>query len=288
MKIQVRPNHNIWQTLFYKTIGGVLVLCLFAACKSTAGTSGSDARIMKTEEAFFASVLDHTFRFETFSARLKLEFKSPEKEMSSRAQLKMICDDRIQLSLQPLLGIEMFRIELTTDSVKILDRMNKCFMTESYDNIKLKSTIDFNFNNLQALFANNLFMPGESDLSAGQFRRFRMTKDMHSVSLKIKDKTGMLYTFTADEDEKLQSTSIHDKSEKHALRWDYSDFRAIDNQRFPFRMEAELTSDDKKQGIVTLTFSLPEINSPLNTDFNIPAGYKQAPFSQIIKLLEKQ
>jgi hypothetical protein len=261
---------------------------LFAACKSTAGTTGSGAGIMKTEEAFFASVLDHTFRFETFSARLKLEFKSPEKEMSSRAQLKMIRDDRIQLSLQPLLGIEMFRIELTTDSVKILDRMNKRFMTESYDNIELKSTVGFNFNNLQALFANNLFMPGESDLSAGQFRRFRMAKEMHSVSLRVKDKTGMLYTFTAGEDEKLQSTSIHDKSEKHALRWDYSDFRAIDNQQFPFRMEAELISGDKKQGIVTLTFSPPEIDSPLNTDFNIPAGYKQVPFSQIIKLLEKQ
>jgi hypothetical protein len=289
MKRQGKTNRNgIWQTLFYKTICGVLVLCLFAACKSTAGTTSSGAGITKTEETFFASVLDHTFRFETLSARLKFEFKSSEKELSSRAQLKMIYNDRIQLSLQPLLGIEMFRIELTTDSVKILDRMNKCFMTESYENIKGKSTVDFNFNNLQALFTNNLFIPGESNLSAKQFRRFRITEDNHSVNLKIKDETGLLYTFTAGEDERLHATSIHDKSDKYTLTWDYSDFQAVDRQRFPFKMEAALTSGDKKQGIVTLTFSPPEINSPLKTDFNIPAGYKQVTFSQILKLLDKQ
>ncbi|MDR1523870.1 MAG: DUF4292 domain-containing protein [Tannerella sp.] len=290
MKNQVIPNRNIRQTLFHKTVCGALVLCLLAACKSAADKTSSGAGIMKTEEIFFASILDHTFRFETLSARLKLEFKSPEKEMSSRAQLKMIYNDRIQLSLQPLLGIEMFRIELTADSVKILDRMNKRFMMESYENIKGKSTVDFNFNNLQALFANNLFIPGEGNLSlvAGQFRRFRMTKDKHSVNLKIKDETGMLYTFTTGEDEILRSISIHDKSEKYTLTWDYSDFQTVDKQRFPFKMEAELTTNDKKQGAVTFTFSPPEINSPLRTDFNIPAGYKQVTFSQIMKLIDKQ
>jgi hypothetical protein len=267
---------------------GVLLLCLFAACKSTTGATGSGAEIMKSEEAFFTSVLNHTFRFRTLSARLKLELKIPGKEISSRAQLKMICDDRIQLSIQPFLGLEMFRIELTNDSVIILDRMNKCYMAESYGKMKGKSAIDFNFNNLQSLFANNIFIPGENGVSPGQLRRFRMTKDKYSVSLKIKDEAGMLYTFSAGEDEMLRSTSVRDKSENHTLTWDYSDFQPVDKQQFPFRMEATLTAGDEKQGVITLTFSPPEINSPLKTDFNIPSEYKRITFAQIIKSIEKQ
>ncbi|MDR2774198.1 MAG: DUF4292 domain-containing protein [Tannerella sp.] len=286
----MKPKSDIWQTVFYKTLcGGILIsCCLLTACKSTTGVVGSGAEIMKSEEIFFASLLDRSFRFHTLSARLKLELNSPGKEISVRAQLKMICDDRLQLSIQPLLGIEAFRIEVTNDSVKILDRMNKCFITESYEKIKGKSAFDFNFHNLQSLFANNIFIPGESGISPGRLRRFRMSKNKDSAILKIKDESGMMYIFTADGDEKLLSTSILDRSGNNSLIWDYDDFQNVGKQRFPFRMEARLTADDRTQSLVTLTFSTPEINSPLNTDFSIPSGYKQVPFSQIIKLLDKQ
>jgi hypothetical protein len=264
------------------------MLCLFTACKSTTDAVSSGAGIMKSEEAFFASMLDRTFRFHTLSARLKLEFKSPGKEMSSRAQLKMIYGDRLQLSIQPLLGIEMFRVELTNDSVKILDRMNKCYMTEGYEKIKRESAFDFNFHNLQSLFANNLFIPGENGVSSGQFRRFRLSKNKDFASLKIKDETGLMYTFMADGEEKLLSASVRDKSGDYSLTWDYSDFQPVGKQQFPFRMDAELTAGNRKQGVVTLTFSPPEINSPLTTDFNIPQGYRRVTFSQIIKLFDKE
>lgn len=284
---QIKPNSNIWLPLYCKTVCSVLFVCLFAACKSPAGITGSGAAITKSEEMFFASVLDHRFRFNTLSARIKIDFKGPQKEMSARAQLKMICDDRIQLSVQPL-GIELFRVELTRDSVKILDRMNKRYIAENYEDIKEKTKIDFNFHNLQSLFTNNIFIPGESSISSGQLRRFRITKDKYAANLKIKDDTGMFYTFTAGEDEKLHSTSINDKYENHKLTWDYSDFQTIEKQRFPFKMKAGLTSDRKTRGVVTLTFSTPEIDRPVKTDFIIPQRYTRVTFSQIIKSLDIQ
>jgi hypothetical protein len=284
----MKHKSDFWQLLFYKTLFGILISCLLAACKSTTGAVSSGAEIMKSEETSFASVLDHSFRFHTLSARLKLELNSPEKEISLKAHLKMIYDDRLQLSIQPFLGIEAFRIELTNDSVKILDRMNKRYITESYEKIKGKATFDFNFHNLQSLFANHLFIPGESRISSGQFRRFRVNRNKDSVLLKLKDETGLMYIFTTDKEEKLLSTSILDNSGEHSLIWNYGDFRDVGKQRFPFRMEALLTAGDKTQGFVTFTFSPPEINHPLTTDFNIPSGYKQVTFSQIIKLLDKQ
>ena len=266
----------------------VLAVYTLAACKSPTSTISSTAGIMKTEEAFFNSVLNNTFQFNTLSARMKIEFSGQGKDISSRAQLKMIYDDRLQISVQPFLGIEMFRIELTNDSVKILDRMNKQYMVDSYDNINGTTKIDFNFHNLQALFTNQIFVPGENKISTNHFRRFRMTKNDNQALLKLKDSNGLFYTFTADGDEKLLSVNIENESTSHAINWNYNSFQTIGNQLFPMNMIILLKSDDSTQGTATLSFSSPEINSQLKTEFNIPSGFNKVTPAQILKLLEQR
>ena len=268
-----------------KLLCGVFIAFLLAACKSPASLTTTGAAITKTEEAFFSSVVENSFRFNTLSARMKLEFIVQEQELSSRAQLKMIYNDRLQISIQPLLGVEAFRIELTDDSVKILDRLNKRFMVDSYNNIKGTTDIDFNFRNLQALFTNQIFVPGENDISARHFRRFRMTKENSSAELKLRDKNGVSYTFVADSDEKLLSTNIDNTSDNQSIAWDYTDFQIVNKQPFPLKMTAHVTNNNKMLGTVIFSFSTPEINSPLKTDFNIPSGFVRVTSEQMIKLL---
>lgn len=279
----MKLNSNIW-----KAVGGVLIACLFAACKSSSGTVTSGAAIMKTEEAFFSSVLEQTFRFNTLSARMKLDFSGMQNEFSSRVQLKMIYDDRLQLSVQPFLGIEMFRIEMTNDSIKIIDRMNKRYVADNYDNLKREMDIDFNFQNLQALFTNQLFIPGENRVLKKDFRRFRMTTNKHLAELKLKDRNGLYYVFTADNEEKLLSTTIENKQQNHLITWDYSHFQKTDKQQFPMKMTARFTSGDKMQGTAVLSFSTPEINQPVTLDFNIPSSYSRVTLEQIINSLRKK
>jgi hypothetical protein len=293
----VKRSRRINASLLYKTLCCVLVVSSWAGCKTAAVTTGggggaTGAEVMRSEEAFFASVLDRAFRFHTLSARIKLEWESPQRDMSVRGQLKMIRNDCIQISLQPFLGVEAFRVELTGDSVKILDRLNKRYLAESYEDLKgfvAPPLFGFNFHNLQSLFTNNLFIPGESEVTPRQIRRFRITRGrQQSVYLKVKDETGLLYTFTADGgDERLRSASIRDRGDRYRLTWDYDDFQTVGRQRFPFKMKAGLIAGEQAQGSVTLFFSDAVVNRPLKTEFHVPAGYRQVTFSQIIKSLEK-
>jgi hypothetical protein len=243
---------------------------------------------MKTEEAFFVSVLEHSFRFKTLSTRMKLDFSGMQNEFGSRVHLKMIYNDRLQLSVQPIPGIEMLRIEMTNDSIKILDRMNKRYMADSYENLKGETKIDFNFQNLQALFTNRMFIPGEDDISTKSYRHFRISKNNNLAELRLKDRNGAFYTFMADGEEKLLSTMIENKQHKQTLTWDYSNFQIINKQRFPMKMITRLSSGNKTQGTAVLTFSLPEINNPLKMDFNIPSGYARVTPEQIINSLKKK
>ena len=292
MKIQVKANRN---NKIRKAGKGIVTTCFFAAtlfagcllvsCKSSTVTTTSGAAITKTNESFFASVLERSFIFETFSARMNLDFSSAQQEFSSRVQVKMIRDDRIQLSIQPFLGIEMLRIELSNDSIKILDRMNKRYATDNYHPLKNEFDVDINFQNLQALLTNRMFIPGENSITARQYSQFRITKkSSHQAELQWKGKNGTFYTFLADGDDKLLATRI-ENDPQNQLTWEYSNFQTINNQLFPTKMTARLTSGDQIQGTTTLTFSLPEINRPLSIDFTVPSGYSRVRLEQLIQSL---
>ena len=125
-------------------------------------------------EVFFRSVEEQAFRFRTLTARLNVDLEVGGRVMSSRVDLKMVKDSAFQLSVQPFLGIEIFRMELSRDSIKVLDRMNRRYMAENYEKLRGQTPIEFNFYNLQALFTNRLFLPGEAELtlprSSGEFR----------------------------------------------------------------------------------------------------------------------
>lgn len=72
-------------------------------------------------------------RYDTLSqkASTTLQFNQHSYTMSSTIQLWK--DELIIISLQPLLGIEMVRIEATQDSVLIVDKMNRRYTTLAYN-----------------------------------------------------------------------------------------------------------------------------------------------------------
>ena len=76
----------------------------------------------------------------------------------------MVKDSAFQLSVQPFLGIEIFRIELSRDTIKVVDRMNKRYMIENYSNLQGQTPIEFNFYNCR-LFSRIICYPG----GAGRF-----------------------------------------------------------------------------------------------------------------------
>ena len=113
-----------------------LLLLLLAGRKSKQQVATVTAGAMKTNASFFESARKHVFSFTTLSARTAMDFRLPGYEASSRVDIKMVKDSSFQLSVQPFAGMEMFRIEFSRDSVKMLDRMNKQYLLESYENIQ--------------------------------------------------------------------------------------------------------------------------------------------------------
>ena len=204
---------------------GGLLLSMLTGCKSSKKVGTVESASVKAHNEFFQSVEDQSFQFRTLTARLNVDLDIPGKQMSSRVDMKMVKDSAFQLSVQPFLGIEIFRIELSRDTIKVVDRMNKRYMIENYSNLQGQTPIEFNFYNLQALFTNHLFIPGEQGVSRKHYNRFKLNQEGPVAEIKTKDAMGLFYTFKADGEEKLLSTYVADPSDRYALQWLYEDFR---------------------------------------------------------------
>jgi hypothetical protein len=274
-------------------IGGLCLtgFLLLAGCRTsktlTDGTSGA-TNLLQTEEVFFHTLRQRAFHYQTLSARVQFELVMPEgKTFSSRANLKIRKNDRMQFSIQPLFGIEAFRIELSPDSVLFVDRLNKRYLSEAFADIKGNTPVDFNFYNLQALFTNQLFLPGETELPENAFSRFRWKQTASGFTLQTQDQTEWQYSFMADREEKLFASEITDLSSQQTLHWDYADFRPVGTQLFPMKISAGWFVEDKSKGALSVNYSRIDPDVAVEINSAAPSGYERVNFSQILKMFEK-
>ena len=262
-------------TIFWQSVLFLAILLLTTTCK-TKRSLGKDPTDQNYTE-LLSAVQQRDFTFQTLSARLYVNIETKKKSLGSRVELKMIRDSLIQLSVQPFFGFEAFRAEFATDSIRVLDRMNKHFLTESYANLKTLFPIELNFYNLQSLLTNQLFLPGKRELTKEDYEHFSPAPALQALtSVETTSKDGLRYTFSIDP----TTANIHhlyakQQTGSYALAWDYADFAAYDQSLFPETMDITLTKDAKNIGSMRIKASRIQRNIPLRTDFHISSKYKR-------------
>ena len=97
----------------------------------------------------------NTFKFDYFSAKVKLNYTSGDQKLSAVANLRIKYDSLIWISISPGLGIELFRLKLTTDSVFLLDRMAHKYMKSSYSEFNNFYGINLNFKWIRSIMLGN-------------------------------------------------------------------------------------------------------------------------------------
>lgn len=265
---------------------GICFALIFSGCRSSKGVGGEGSKQFKEQKEILTAVQEQSVDFRTMSARLRADVIMPDKEVSSRVDLKMIKDSLIQLSVQPFLGIEVFRLELTTDSIRLIDRMGRRYLAENYSAMKKQWTVDFDFYNLQALFINSIFVPGEKSFGPKQYNCFLMKKNTQTVEFMAEDRADIRYCFNVDKENKLLSSRISDASDKFVLTWDYSDFQVQGNKLFPMNGNVGVVVDGRNVGGLSLSYSRIQIDKDLKINTSVPSKYERVTAEQLLKMLK--
>ena len=172
-------------------------------------------------------------------SKMGLEITYNTHKYNVAANCKIIKDSAIFVSIQPMLGIELFKAEISTDSILLFDKMNRRLYALDYKYINQKMGLSVNYNDLQALISNQLFCIGE----------IKIPIESCTMKKELNGKTSILYitkklnqTTFITENNTIEKVLINDTSSKYNLTTEYSDYKLTDSINFPFRININLNS----------------------------------------------
>ena len=257
----------------------ISIILSSASCKSTRKVIkeplkeyGSDYLLNKMKE--------NEFNFDWFSAKFAVDLIIDQKKNSLTGQLRMRKDSVIWITFSAALGIEMARIMISTDSVKFINRLNKTFFIGDYQVVNkfLDSNVDYDV--LQSILLGN-------DLTYYDSTKFRATYDSKEYHLVTVDRRKLKkYVKTQQDAERVfiqnifldpQSFKVTQmkikeiKKENKKLEATYSDFKAVNDQLFPYHITYDLDAEKPVQ--IDLDYSRIELDKPLLFPFNIAPKY---------------
>ena len=201
------------------------------------------------QSAFLEKVNDNSAKPQFVTSKLKFSIEYGPQQVSLTGNLRMKRDDVIQLQLMAFGFVEAGRIEFTKDYVLIIDRINKQFLKAPYNYVDFLRNSGINFYTLQALFWNELFMPGRQKVDKTALEKFTANMDSEDVVISL-DEGKMNYSWLANNKSgriKMANISYRDQLKGNTqLNWDYKEFSRMDKISFPSNMGVTLTMPEKE------------------------------------------
>ncbi|MDR3217929.1 MAG: DUF4292 domain-containing protein [Dysgonamonadaceae bacterium] len=279
-----RKNKIISLPVFFAI---ALTVC---SCKTSRQTA--QIALMKADKTErIESIQFSAVSYRTLSSSLRFSIKPGHNKKSTTvdAQLKIIKDKMIQLSLRiPILGTEAGRISISPEKVMIIDRINKCYFLDTMDNLRKEAPFEFDYYSLQALLSNQLFIAGKNEFNSEDYNSFSLKEDSFLVILQNTDKQGIHYEFTSDYKNRILKTELYKNKNEAGLNCNYQDFGLTSNKKlFPMKitMEAVLSADLIR---TDWSFSNVILDTDIALDDAIPQKYNRIDLNQIIKFIQAE
>jgi len=270
---------KIKKSRFILPLSFLLLLIIIVSCSTQRKIIKAPIKEEGADD-LFKKLKEHELQYHWFTAKFSAEYSNKGQTNSFNGQIRIRKDSVIWLSFSPALGIEVFRMMLTQDSVKFINRMNNTFFTGDYNYVNhyLNANIDFDI--LQSFLTGN-------DLSFYENGKFRagidngMYKLMTAERMKLRkfvrnsqeNLRVLIQTIWIDPDSfKITRADVKEiRKPNIQLEARYSSFEKIGNQLFPKDMSFDISADNNLS--VAVTFNRITINTAQAFPFKIPQSY---------------
>lgn len=264
---------------------GVLVM-LLASCGSNRWMEKSPRVGGLSGRAYTEKVIELSPNWECVTGKVALALDMGAKGTTKvNATLRMKRGEVIQLSVAPLLGIEVVRMELSPQGILVLDRLNKRYVQASFEQVNYWARTDLNFHVLQSLFLNELFLPDRLRLTTDDASLFRISLEGEQALLEAMPSKVLTYRFrTSAESGLLQESRIGVKGTGYTLNWAYSDFQNLDGRPFPQHM-ALMVGGVQPEVLLDMKFSRLSVENGWEPHTSIPSKYRKIEVDELMKIL---
>ena len=266
-------------TLRIVSVAIIIIMVLVNSCRTIDKNTTTKEIEIKKEEALFTKIVEQQPKYSTATIKCSVALD----KISSKAQIKMINGEYIQISLQPLLGIEMFRIMMTTDSLYVVDKINSLAAKESMAEIKNKLPQGCGIKELQKMILGIPFVVGDT-LTTDKSSKFKFsyTQD-NGVVMRSNLGDVAAISFNCDLQGVLHNTAIIYK-EKEVMGCEYKKHTTVASGKIQ-PTELSITSNIPQIGTpvsIKLASMTTEWDKKVVKDTNISARYKTVSLQDII------
>jgi hypothetical protein len=267
--------------LLRATILAVAFISLLSACKSTRPLIKAPLK-EEGPDFLYTKLKDSELSFDWVSVKFDANYTDKKSSNDFKGQIRIRRDSLIWISVTPALGIEMFRMMITNDTVKYFNRFSKEYFVGDYALVAdfLKIHIDYDI--LQSLLLGNDFQFYETNsfrasidnleykLSTTGRRKIR--KDAQEAS---NDPVILLQNIWLNpESFKITRTDVKEyMKDNRKLQATYGDFISLDNQRYPSTIQFDIMADDVIK--MKVSYTKVALDEPLTFPFTIPDSYKK-------------
>lgn len=215
------------------------------------------------------------------TAKMNFRLQVSGQDLSVGGNLKMKKDDVIQLSLVALGLMEAARIEFTPQDVLIIDRLNKRYVKASYDQVDFLKESGIDFQVLQSLFRNSIFLPANSSEPQLEYTTSgNVTVSSSNRHLKFRFLTSLATSLV----QQTQITSVSGRNDAQ-FDWTYSNFNLFNGKSFPMNHQIKLKGLGK-EATVDIQLSRLGNDSKWETRTTVKSSYKAMQVRDILRLLQ--
>lgn len=243
---------------------------------------------------YVQKVYDQQVYVQNIVSDMSFRATAGDKTVSVPGSLRMRRDKVIRLQLFiPIIGSEVGRLEFTPDYVLVVDRIHKQYIKGDYNQLDFLRENGLNFYSLQALFWNQLLIPGAVHVGEGDLSKFKVSLDEmgEKIPVSLKNKNILYRWDTNRSNARIEKTEVVYESPKRdtsKLIWNYSGFKSLGSKMFPLSQEFSFTTHaNGKEKNATVRIEMDDIRttSDWDTETTISPKYKQVDAKDIFDKL---
>jgi hypothetical protein len=213
-------------------------------------------------------VLTNKIDFNTFSAKVKVDYQTKDASDNATAYIRIQKDSVIWMSLRGALGIEGARVLITRDSVIILNVLKKEMLRRSIDYLTEVAKLPFDFGTLQDLIIGN---PVYVDSNITWYQ----TNANNQLEVKMKGGVFEHLATLDNTDFKILHSTLQDinATPPRTCEISFSDYET--SAGVPFATKRVITISERSTLKIDLEYKTYSFNQPVTFPFEVTKDYKE-------------
>ena len=215
-----------------------------------------------------SALRNNYINFNTFSAKIKVDVQAKDNVPELTANLRMIKDSVIWISLQAtFLNIEAYRVRITKDSVILVNKLEKEVQYRSLDYLQEVTQIPFDFQTIQDMLLGNPVFFSDSNAVIRK-------KDDQVLVYAVGSLFKNLLTLNSSNGQLLYiKLDDVDVNRNRTASMTYTDYENVNGK--PFSTKRQIIVTEKNRIDIKMNFKQVEFNKELSVGFPVPKNYKK-------------